>query len=75
MNLVIDYFSKETTMLTAFKLKKLTIKHLLTMSSGVDFTEPNSLVENNWVKGYLEANLKFKPGTKFHYNSLNTYIL
>lgn len=74
-DLVIDYFSKETTMLTAFKLKKLTIKHLLTMSSGVDFTEPNSLVENNWVKGYLEANLKFKPGTKFHYNSLNTYIL
>jgi len=55
--------------------KEITIKHLLTMSSGISFNEVGSVIEEDWQKEYLDSNVLFEPGTKFAYNSMNTYML
>ncbi len=58
-----------------FLRKNVTVKHLLNMSSGVEFNEAGALSGNDWRKGFLEASFKFDPGTSFEYNSMNTYML
>ena len=55
--------------------KAITVEHLLIMSAGPDFDEASSLVTSGWLKSFSDAALKFKPGEKFYYNSLNTYVL
>ena len=58
------------------RIKAITVWHLLSMSTGV--TEPGevtSAVSSNWQKDYLEATPTFDPGTDFHYNSMNSYML
>lgn len=59
----------------ANRKKEITIKDLLTMSSGVGFNEATSMVEVNWTDSFLDASVAFEPGTEFAYNSLNTYML
>lgn len=56
-------------------MKNVTIKNLLTMSSGVSFNEAKAVMSKNWVRDFLSSEVKFEPGTDFHYNSLNTYML
>ncbi|SFB68390.1 serine hydrolase domain-containing protein [Butyrivibrio sp. YAB3001] len=58
-----------------FLRKNVTVKHLLIMSSGVDFSEAGAISGNDWRKGFLEASFKFDPGTQFEYNSMNSYML
>lgn len=55
--------------------KNLTVRHLLTMSSGVSFNELGAVTETDWEKAYMESSLKFSGGDEFEYNSMNTYIL
>lgn len=55
--------------------RNLTVKHLLTMTSGASFSEVGVAVEKNWLRAYFESRVSFEPGKKFHYNSLNTYVL
>ena len=45
------------------------------MRAGVLFSEPEALSETDWSKAFLNSSLKGDPGTEFHYNSLNTYML
>ena len=53
-------------------VKTLTVRSLLVMESGQDFSEAHAVTSQNWVSGYMTA--KRKKG-KFHYNSLNSYLL
>lgn len=55
--------------------KDVTVRHLLTMTSGVKFNESSSAVSKEWAKDFIASGVKFKPGTAFEYNSLNTYML
>ncbi len=55
--------------------KKITLRHLLTMTTGVLFNEVESAATTKWVKGFFSSGAKFKVGKKFDYNSLNTYII
>lgn len=57
------------------RLKGMTVEDLLTMRSGVPFTEAEALTETDWVRRFLGASLKGEPGAEFAYNSLNTYML
>ncbi len=58
------------------RLKKpITVRNLLNMSSGIDFNEAGALSGNDWRKSFFEASFKFEPGTKFEYNSMNSYML
>lgn len=65
---------------------KITLKHLLTMSSGfdaIDFgidrmgqaTEDNYQNSSDWLKTVLEAPMIFEAGTHCNYGSANPYLL
>ncbi len=53
----------------------ITIEHLLTMRSGVDFSEAGAVTESGWTSAFFKGSLYFAPGTSFNYNSMNSYIL
>ena len=72
---LVDVMKNRVSLLNAIKLKNLTIRHMLTMSSGVSFNESGAISGNDWVSGYINASLNFEPGEKFEYNSMNTYML
>lgn len=72
---IVDIFVKRGQLLTAFVHRNTTVRHLLTMSSGVVFNEAGSLTEEDWVKGFFESTLISTPGKNFSYNSMNSYIL
>lgn len=59
--------------------KNITIRHLLTMSSGIAWKEDTSekLIEKqpDWVRAILARPLAHRPGTTFTYGSDNTHLL
>lgn len=57
------------------RLKDMSVEDLLTMRSGVQFTEAEALTETDWVRRFLSSAPKGEPGEEFAYNSLNTYML
>lgn len=56
-------------------VKKITVRNLLMMQSGMVFAEASSMTCENWLKGFAGSLVNAKPGTKFSYNSIDTYIL
>ena len=70
-----DIFPKRAASLTAKLYTPITVRHLLTMSAGSTFTEIGAFLDEDWVRAYLDAELFFQPGSRFHYNSLNSYML
>jgi len=74
-DLLVDYFGKGMSAFDRLRFKNVTVKHLLTMSSGVAFNELGSVTVEDWTKGFFTSNIKFDVGSKFDYNSMNTYIL
>lgn len=62
-------------LLSVLRFRELTVRHLLTMSSGVAFNEAGAVSGNDWVRNYLESSCKFTPGSRFEYNSMNSFIL
>lgn len=63
------------SLLMQMKFGALTIRDLLVMSSGVGFNEVGAISGNDWTQSYFEAKIKFEPGSRFEYNSMNSYIL
>ncbi len=55
--------------------KAISVRHLLTMTSGATFSEAGVMVEKNWLRAFFESMLRFEPGKEFAYNSLNSYVL
>ena len=75
---VISYFTEELPAEISKNLEAMTIKHLLTMSTGhsEDTLEPMwEQSEGNWAKAFLEMPVEYEPGTHFLYNSGATYML
>jgi len=77
---VVDFFPEFA--LKDIDLKKqITLRHLLTMSSGLEWPETASsymslenptrrmIASENWAKYVLEKGVKKQPGTEFNYNS------
>jgi CubicO group peptidase (beta-lactamase class C family) len=73
---VISFFPDQLPDTVSQFLRELTVKDLLTMSAGQD-PDPTFTVaiDTNWVKGFLATPIVYKPGSKFKYNSLATYML
>ena len=70
---MVDYFPE-----CEYKDKRfadITIDHLLRMASGIPFAEIATVTSDNWIADVFNTSLKFKPGEKFDYNSVNSYIL
>ena len=61
--------------LTPVTHKDLTVRHLLTMSSGIVFNEIGAITSEDWTKDFMESGFRFEPGQEFHYNSMNSYML
>ena len=57
------------------RVAKLTVRHLLNMSSGIKFNEVGSETDRDWVRSYLQSDCSYEPGTEFSYNSMNSYML
>ena len=57
------------------RFERITIEHLLTMSTGVCFSETASISEYRWIENYFASRCAFEPGTRLAYNSMNSYIL
>ena len=72
---LVDIFPEKTNPLRVLWQKNLTVRHLLTMSSGINFNEAGSVLEKDWVRAFLDSDNAFEPGSSFFYNSLNTYML
>lgn len=53
----------------------ITIEHLLTMRSGVDFSEAGAVTESAWTEAFFLSTMRTAPGSSFNYNSMNSYIL
>lgn len=53
----------------------ITVESLLAMSSGVPFSEVGVVTESEWMHAFFDSTLKFAPGERFDYNSMNSYIL
>lgn len=58
-----------------FMNRKITLKHLLTMTTGNMFNEMESAASLRWIKDFFDSANKFPIGSRFEYNSLNTYII
>ncbi len=72
---VVDFFPDQVTPVNRLVHKNLTIRHLLTMTSAVLFSEADCMTRSDWVRGFLSSSVKGEPGKTFNYNSLNTYML
>lgn len=72
---LVDLFADKVADPKAHPCHDVTVWHLLTMSSGSRFNEVGSVLGADWEQEFLDAGLWFDPGTQFHYNSMNTYML
>lgn len=74
---VISFFPQDLPDTISSFLSELTVKDVLSMSVG-QFPDPTFTIisrDSNWAKGFLALPFVNKPGTKFLYNTLGTYIL
>lgn len=72
---VFDLFEQQRGLFDLLKPRDLRVRHLLTMTSGVQFNEAGVLTGDDWKKGFLQSGFNFTPGTDFEYNSMNSYML
>ncbi len=72
---IADIFADEDIEISDKRMELVTVRHLLTMSSGVKFNEAGALTSENWTKNFIGSDLIFDPGSEFYYNSMNTYML
>ena len=71
----VKILEKRTPPLAQLTHKSMTVRHLLTMTSGITFSESGAIVEENWIRAFFESKLRTEPGKVFNYNSMNTFIL
>ena len=70
---VTKYLPKDITASEGFE--RVSVKHLLTMCSGISFFEIGSVCSVDWIRDIAGSELSFTPGEKFKYNSMNSYAL
>ncbi len=56
-------------------LASMTVEDLLTMRSGFEVNGRIRTAEQEWVRSYLAVPVAAKPGTRFAYDSMDTYLL
>lgn len=75
---VISYFPEYWSEHLDAKVQAVSIRHLLSMTSGFDCTDrhPKGFFRSkNWTKFYLERKIIHDPGSKFHYSSASSHLL
>ncbi len=72
---ICNIFPEKCSFFTPRRAKNITVEHLLTMQSGANFAEIGCTTEKDWVSSFFSYDCAFEPGTKIHYNSMNSYML
>lgn len=75
---VVDLLPAEAPAIISDRLARLTVRHLLTMSTGhatESLPEDDRATEPRWAQHILAQPLEFEPGTHFQYNSGASYLL
>jgi len=84
---VLDFFPDRTIANKDARKQVMTLEHLLTMSSGMDWNEtgvptssPNNsnrqmIQSKDWVQFVLDRPMKEDPGTRFNYNSGGSHLV
>lgn len=72
---VVRIFDMRRLALPSLTLRDLTVRDLLIMSSGVLFSEAGAATETDWLDAFFSSIPVFSPGERFHYNSMNSYVL
>ncbi len=70
---LVDFFPEHLPAAPCENMKKITVKHLLTMNTG-HHTEPRHMSEC-WEADFLRSYVEHEPGTHFMYNTFGTYML
>ncbi|MCL2016170.1 MAG: beta-lactamase family protein [Defluviitaleaceae bacterium] len=76
--LLADIFADEFTQLAERvndKIRKMTIKNLLTMSTGMEYETWSMAAETDNITAFLSGHFKDNPGETFRYSSIATYML
>lgn len=72
---VVSFFPDDLPEKVSENLAAMTVKDLLTMSTGHEKEPTGACVkEENWARTFLAQNIAHKPGTQFMYNSAATYM-
>ena len=75
---MIDSFPEYKSSVTDTKINSITLKHLITMRSGIKgdqefyFTFTQS---SNWIKTIIQSQLEFQPGTRALYATAGTHLV
>ncbi|MCL2099537.1 MAG: beta-lactamase family protein [Oscillospiraceae bacterium] len=77
--LLVDIFKEETAELgndIDEKMKRMTMKHILMMSTGTEYENWNFWgdMRGNNIKNFLSSHVKHEPGSVFFYHTLATYM-
>ncbi len=72
---VADFFGDKIKPIADSRIRLLTVRHLLTMSSGIMANELIAASDTDWAEIFLNSPMAFDPGSAFHYNSINSYLL
>ena len=75
---VISYFPEYKSSKLDSNIGKVSIRHLLSMTSGIDCSDrqPKGFFKSkNWIQFYIERPIKHEPGAKFSYSSASSHLL
>lgn len=77
---VLDQFPEDAPEVIGENLKKMRLRHLITMSMGFDHpmlmgVQRPYMATKDWVKYVLRAPVIHEPGTVFQYNNAGPYLL
>ena len=70
------YFIDEFPQMPDPNLKKISIRHLLTMSSGIgENTYVDLFSKKDWVRAFLSQKFPYEPGTYYRYSTHGSHML
>ncbi len=75
---IISYFPEYRSSKLDKQIEKVTIRHLLSMTSGIDCSDkqPKGFFRSsNWSKFYIQRPILHEPGVKFNYSSASSHLL
>ncbi len=72
---VVSFFPEYLPFPLSAQLQRITIEDLLTMRSGFVVDTKMRTISKQWIKDYLAHPMNAEPGTRFAYDSIDTYLL
>jgi CubicO group peptidase (beta-lactamase class C family) len=72
---VLNFFPERTFANDNALKRSITLKHLLTMTSGLEWEFEEMVASRDWVQYVLDQPMTTEAGTAFHYNSGNAHVL